>query len=187
MKNEITAKRLQIALANANMKPQELADKSGVGKSSISQYVNGSHAPSNISSGKMGKVLNVNPLWLMGFDAPMKLEQKTSASIAKKDFEFFNKYSMLGERDKKIILDMINSMLSRKEELEENIHNEKDKHIWKIEGNNGRKASKARKDTPTQAEKDFNFCYKYSLLSERDKQIVMDMMDSMLSKTISGT
>lgn len=71
MKNETTAKRLSLALSNANMKPQELADKSGVSKSSISQYVNGSHAPSNISSGKMAKILNVDPLWLMGFDVPM--------------------------------------------------------------------------------------------------------------------
>ncbi|MDE7445806.1 MAG: helix-turn-helix domain-containing protein [Lachnospiraceae bacterium] len=72
MKNEITAKRLQNALSDKNMKPQELADKSGVSKASISQYVNGSHAPSNISSDKMAKVLNVNPLWLMGFDVPME-------------------------------------------------------------------------------------------------------------------
>ncbi len=71
MKNETTAKRLALALSNANMKPQELADKSGVSKSSISQYVNGSHAPSNISSGKMANILNVDPLWLMGFDVPM--------------------------------------------------------------------------------------------------------------------
>lgn len=71
MKNEITAKRLTLALSNTNMKPQELADKSGVSKASISQYVNGSHAPSNISSGKMAPILGVNPLWLMGFDVPM--------------------------------------------------------------------------------------------------------------------
>ena len=71
MKNEITAKRLSLALSNLNMKPQELADKSGVSKASLSQYVNGSHAPSNISSGKMATILNVNPLWLMGFDVPM--------------------------------------------------------------------------------------------------------------------
>ena len=71
MKNEITAKRLSLALSNLNMKPQELADKSGVSKASISQYVNGSHAPSNISSGKMASVLKVNPLWLMGFDVSM--------------------------------------------------------------------------------------------------------------------
>lgn len=72
MKNEITAKRMQLALSNANMIPRELAEKSGVSKSSISQYVNGSHAPSNISSGKIAKVLGVNPLWLMGFDIDMK-------------------------------------------------------------------------------------------------------------------
>ncbi len=71
MKNETTAKRLSLALSNLNMKPQELADKSGVSKASISQYVNGSHAPSNISSGKMASVLKVNPLWLMGFDVSM--------------------------------------------------------------------------------------------------------------------
>lgn len=72
MKNEITAKRLQIALSDNNMKAQELANKSGVGKASISQYVNGSHAPSNINAGKMAKVLGVNPVWLMGYDVPMK-------------------------------------------------------------------------------------------------------------------
>lgn len=77
MKNEITAKRLRLALYNASMKPQELAEKSKVSKSSISQYVNGSHAPSNISAGKMGKVLGVEPLWLMGFDVSMKSENSS--------------------------------------------------------------------------------------------------------------
>lgn len=72
MKNELTAKRLRIALSNNNMKPQELADKTGVNKASISQYINGSHKPSNISAGKIGEALNVEPLWLMGFDVPME-------------------------------------------------------------------------------------------------------------------
>ncbi len=80
MKNEITAKRLAIALSNIGIRPQELADRSGVSKSSISQYMNGSHAPSNISSGKMAPVLNVNPLWLMGFDVPMELQNDASAA-----------------------------------------------------------------------------------------------------------
>lgn len=70
-KNITTAKRLALALSNMNMIPQELANASGVSKASISQYLSGSHAPSNISSGKMAKILNVNPVWLMGFDVPM--------------------------------------------------------------------------------------------------------------------
>lgn len=72
MKNELTAKRIQLALSNSNMRPQELADKADIGKASISQYVNGSHAPGNRSAEKIGKILKVNPLWLMGFDVPME-------------------------------------------------------------------------------------------------------------------
>lgn len=70
MKHELTAKRLLRALSAVNKIPQELANESGVSKSSISQYLKGSHKPSNISSGKMAKVLDVDPLWLMGFDVP---------------------------------------------------------------------------------------------------------------------
>lgn len=113
MKNELTAKRLQLALSNANMKPQELADKSGVSKSSISQYVNGSHAPSNISSGKMGKILNVEPMWLMGFDVEMRKD--ISLKGAEEDIELLKKFSLLNSRDKAIVLNMIDSMLSNKE------------------------------------------------------------------------
>ncbi len=78
MKNPITAQRLSLALANANMIPQELSNASGVNKASISQYLNGSHSPSNLSSGKMARILNVNPLWLMGFDVPMEVPESSN-------------------------------------------------------------------------------------------------------------
>ena len=116
MKNELTAKRLRNALDNNNMKPQELADKSGVAKASISQYLSGMHAPSNISSGKMGKVLNVEPMWLMGFDVPMKKLNSPSENFAENDARLLKKINLLSERDRKIIADMVNSMLKRKSE-----------------------------------------------------------------------
>lgn len=68
MKWPLTANRLRQAMNNININAQELADKSGVSKASISQYVNGSHKPSNISAPKLSKVLKVNAMWLMGFD-----------------------------------------------------------------------------------------------------------------------
>lgn len=83
MKNNITSKRLAQALSNRNMRPQDLANASGVSKASISQYLNGAHAPSNLSSGKMGKVLNVDPLWLMGFDVPMISSEQDGPSYQK--------------------------------------------------------------------------------------------------------
>ena len=76
MKNELTARRLQSALSNINMTQQELSEKSGVGKSSISHYINGTHTPSKESAAKIGSVLNVDPLWLMGFDVPEKPDTK---------------------------------------------------------------------------------------------------------------
>lgn len=112
MKHELTSKRIQLALSNANMKPQDLANLSGVKKASISQYVNGSHAPGNINAGKIGTALNVNPLWLMGFDVSM--ERKDTKAKAEKDFDILRKFSMLNDRDKNIVSDMINSMLSSK-------------------------------------------------------------------------
>lgn len=66
-----TAQRLRFAIDRAGLKAQDLANRSGIGKSSISQYLSGSHAPSNKSAGAMAEVLGVNPVWLMGFDVPM--------------------------------------------------------------------------------------------------------------------
>ena len=101
MKHPLTAQRLKKALSDLNMKPQELADRSGVSKASISQYVNGSHAPSNISSGKMGKILSVNPLWLMGFDVPRE-ENVSDFSVSPEKSEpiimsYYNQLNTLGQ------------------------------------------------------------------------------------------
>lgn len=68
---ELTARRLKEAMDNANMTASELAEKSKVSKSSISQYCHAVQSPSNLSATAMAQVLNVNPMWLMGFDVPM--------------------------------------------------------------------------------------------------------------------
>lgn len=81
MKYEVTAKRLRFALERNDMKAQELADRTGIHKSSISQYVNGSHSPGNVSAGKMANILGVSPVWLMGFDVPMFDTKKQPGEI----------------------------------------------------------------------------------------------------------
>jgi len=70
MKYEIVSIRLREALERAGISQQELSDRSGVSKASISQYVNGSHCPSNVKAGALADVLKVSPVWLMGFDVP---------------------------------------------------------------------------------------------------------------------
>ena len=90
MKHELTARRLNEALEEANMTAQELAKKSGVSKASISQYRNGSHKPSNKSSGRIGEVLGVNPLWLMGFDVDKyEMDRPFVITVDKNHYDLF--------------------------------------------------------------------------------------------------
>ena len=56
----------------------EFSKRTGIGKSSISQYVNGTNAPGNITAAKIGDAFGLNPMWIMGFDAPMILRESIS-------------------------------------------------------------------------------------------------------------
>lgn len=67
MKYLITASRLKQALNDKGITARELSARSGVSEASISQYINGTHKPGNVSSGKMAEVLDCDPVWLMGF------------------------------------------------------------------------------------------------------------------------
>ena len=74
MKYPEISKRFRMILLQRKISAQELSEKSGVGKSAISHYVNGSHEPHNINASKLADVLDVNPMWLMGFDVPMEMD-----------------------------------------------------------------------------------------------------------------
>lgn len=65
-------KRLNQALSLRNMKPSELAEKSGMHKSRISQYTNGLYEAKQDAVYKLAKALDVNEAWLMGFDVPIE-------------------------------------------------------------------------------------------------------------------
>lgn len=74
MKHPETSRRLIEAMNDIGIKPRELSKRADVKEASVSQYINGTHKPSNKSAGQMGEVLGVNPVWLMGFDVPKYAE-----------------------------------------------------------------------------------------------------------------
>lgn len=94
MKYEITAYRLREALEDLRMTQQELADKSHVSKSCVSHYVLGLNEPGSKSAYQMGKVLGVNPAWLMGFDIPKyeKIDVEATERDIEKARELYEKY-----------------------------------------------------------------------------------------------
>ncbi len=122
MERTSTAERLKQIMEERNLKQVDILNLSlpicakydvKMNKSDISQYVSGKVEPSQEKLVILGLALNVTEAWLMGFDLPK--ERKDTSIKAIKDFEFYYKYSMLTERDKQVIMDTMESMLTRHE------------------------------------------------------------------------
>ncbi len=93
----IVGQRFKEALADAHLTQQELADKTGIGKSSISQYCNGTNCPARDRSEILGRILKVNPAWLMGFEA----ERDDEVAI------LFEQYKALPEQEKRLFRQLL--------------------------------------------------------------------------------
>lgn len=63
--------RLKKALNIRNLTQQELAERTQISKSSISQYLSGYAKPKDERVYSMAVALDVNEAWLLGFDVPM--------------------------------------------------------------------------------------------------------------------
>lgn len=68
MEQESFANRLSKALIIRNMKPIDLAKKSGINKATISEYLKGKYEAKQTNIYILAKALNINEAWLMGFD-----------------------------------------------------------------------------------------------------------------------
>ena len=63
--------RLNQALNLRNLKPVDLADRTGLSKPRISQYTNGKYKPKSDALFKLATALEVSPEWLKGGNVPM--------------------------------------------------------------------------------------------------------------------
>lgn len=70
------ANRLNLAMKLRNIKATELHEKTGISKSSLSEYINGKYEAKQDGVYLLAKALNVNEAWLMGGDVPMEKEPK---------------------------------------------------------------------------------------------------------------
>ena len=70
-KNSTTSQRLKIALEMNHLKQSELANFTGINKSTISRYYSGICEPKADAICKMASILRVSEMWLWGYDVPM--------------------------------------------------------------------------------------------------------------------
>lgn len=77
--------RLAEGLAIRGMRATDLAEKTGINKTTISYYINGKTVPRSSKLYLIAQALDVSEAWLLGYDVPMKRtpESKRNDQLAK--------------------------------------------------------------------------------------------------------
>ena len=107
------AERIQEALAIRGLTQIDLCRLTGIGKSAMSQYVNGAIVPRQDRTFLIARALNVSEPWLMGFDVPMEREKPPEALSDERFAELFND---LDARDQDTVLRLMQSMRDARSE-----------------------------------------------------------------------
>lgn len=77
------ANRLKRAMDIRNMKAIELSEKSGISKSSLSEYISGKYEAKQNGIYLLSRALDVSEAWLMGLNVPMERELKSDDNLEK--------------------------------------------------------------------------------------------------------
>lgn len=112
LNNEVSAKRIKELIdQKCGGSQQKFADLCGIGKYSVSQYVNAKNSPGNFSAAKISRVFGVDPLWVMGEDVP-KFKSAVNLTVEMTNYEesMFHKYRSLPQSKRKLVDDMINAL-----------------------------------------------------------------------------
>ncbi|HFJ4813163.1 TPA: LexA family transcriptional regulator [Staphylococcus aureus] len=105
--------RLKQIMSERKISQSELSRRTGIGRNSISDYLNGKYEAKQDKVFELAKALNVNEAWLMGFDISKnrKIENNDIASI----------YSKLTPPRQKNVLNYANEQLDEQNTKGDNI------------------------------------------------------------------
>lgn len=110
---EKCATRIAKALSIRGMRQADLVDKTKIPKSAISQYVSGAFEPKQDRVFLIAQALDVDPVWLMGYDVPMEKkeqpEQKSSPSelqLTEGDKMMLEIFRLIPEEQQRAFLEM---------------------------------------------------------------------------------
>lgn len=85
-KKEKFVERFNFLIGISKISYAELSRRTGISKSSISDYKLGKALPSTDNAFLIAEVFNVNPAWLLGFDVPMSENKHTKEKYVIKHF-----------------------------------------------------------------------------------------------------
>lgn len=91
MVKESCGNRIRQRLDSLNMRQSELSQKTGINKSTLSQYISGKYLPTQERLEKLSSALEVDPAWLMGYNVPMRAEFRIDED---KFRDIYDRYSL---------------------------------------------------------------------------------------------
>ena len=104
--------RLREAIDIRNVTQQELSSKTGIPKSSISQYLSGYAKPKSDRIYLIASALDVNEAWLLGYDVPMSSScpeppapAESTVSLSASESELVDKFRQLNDDGQEKLLD----------------------------------------------------------------------------------
>ena len=101
----LLSKRLKELRINSGLTQRELGERVNVTKVSICFYENGTRTPTLDTLTKLGKVLDVDVDYLLGYDNPVKTKGKNKkiVNMAKEEIEFIKELRKLEDVHQLII------------------------------------------------------------------------------------
>lgn len=115
--------RFQKALEYRNLKPIDIARRTGISEATISQYRSGYSKPKEERLTIIANALDVNPAWLMGLNAPMTVPVSSppspSPDLDPDDQELLSKYHMLSDEGKGMLQDRADELIALGKTVEE--------------------------------------------------------------------
>lgn len=113
---ESCAKRIRKALSIRNMTQSELCRRTKIATSAMSEYIKGLYEPKQDKIYIMSQALNVDPVWLMGFDVPMEKEDKKNlphedGSLTEGEKVVLDLFRQIPEDQQPMVLAMIRAAL----------------------------------------------------------------------------
>lgn len=114
--------RINEALRRNEMSKAELSRRTGISPSSLSEYLSGKYEPKQDKIYLISRALNVDPVWLLGFEdedsEPQKHEEPkvdVKDIINNATFLFDGNDYSLSQSDKDMLTNIIKSVLNGKE------------------------------------------------------------------------
>ena len=113
---ESCANRIRKALSVRNMTQSELCRRTKIATSAMSEYIKGLYDPKQDKIYIMAQALNVDPVWLMGFDVPMEKEDKKispneDGSLTEGERVMLDLFRQIPEDQQPVVLAMIRAAL----------------------------------------------------------------------------